>query len=530
MAVPKLIPPSQIQTKQAREILAQHSANELIFAVVGHVGSGTSTIARTLKSILEDKNLSGGPYESEIIKASEMIKNWAKKEHLTLPASTKKTLKAVGRLQDLGDKMRLPDQSAIARALVMAIRATRARKQGITTLTDDPVRPDGKRRAYILESIRHPAEVHLLRNVYGSSFTLIGIVCEQAIRLNRLHKKYSDAGDESAQEFMERDAKAPQEHGQRVLDAFHLSDYFIDNSVDRFKSDNSPNELWTINEDLGRLIKIITHSDVIRPTIGETAMFEANGAALRSACLSRQVGACVVDVRGNVVATGTNEVPVAGGGLYGETFDPEGTDGRCAYYGTKIYCRNTDEQNVIVKEIVDEVLQRFPILKKQSKDELHNLLRRSRIGGLLEFSRAVHAEMDALLTAARKGVSSLGTRMWVTTFPCHYCARHIVGAGVDEVQFIEPYPKSKALDLHPDSITLNHQGWLPPSQGGDKVLFRPFTGVAPNLYKRAFMKDRELKDRETGAVKIGSADWGSPWHLKRISYVEIEAELVKGNG
>ncbi|THJ12287.1 MAG: hypothetical protein CAF43_006470 [Nitrospira sp. CG24C] len=527
MATPKLIPISQIITKQAREILAEHSANELIFAVVGHVGSGTSEIARSLKSILESKALPGGPYETEVIKASDRIREWAKREGEAVPALTK-TLTSVSRLQDLGDKMRQADQSAIARALVKTIRLTRAKKQGIKVADDGPIKPDGKRRAYILESIRHPAEVHLLRSVYGSSFTLIGIVCEQSTRLNRLHEKYSDAGNRNAQEFMERDAKAPQDYGQKVLDAFHLSDYFVDNSVDRIEEDTSSNELWTINEDLGRLVKVITHSDIVRPTIGETAMFEAQGAALRSACLSRQVGACVIDVNGNVVATGTNEVPVAGGGLYGESFEPVQVDGRCAYYGDRIYCRNTEEQNEIVKEIVDEVFKQFPPLRKQSKEALQSLLRRSRIGGLLEFSRAVHAEMDALLTAARKGVSSVGTRMWVTTFPCHYCARHIVGAGVDEVQFIEPYPKSKALDLHPDSITLNHQGWIPPSKGGSKVLFHPFTGVAPNLYKRAFMKDRELKNNETGLARIGAPEWGSPWDLRRISYVEIEAELVKG--
>ena len=37
------------------------------------------------------------------------------------------------------------------------------------------------------------------------------------------------------------------------------------------------------------------------------------------------------------------------------------------------------------------------------------------------------------MSAGRKGASTLGTRLFVTTFPCHYCARHIVSAGVDEV-------------------------------------------------------------------------------------------------
>jgi deoxycytidylate deaminase len=149
-----------------------------------------------------------------------------------------------------------------------------------------------------------------------------------------------------------------------------------------------------------------------------------------------------------VVATGTNEVPRAGGGVYGESVDNSESDGRCAYrLDTKTgkhICRNTDRQN----EIIEELLEKIPELAgvtSERKKLLHGEVRRTRVGGLFEFSRAVHAEMDALLSAARKGVSTIGCRLFVTTFPCHYCARHIVSAGVDEVQFIEPYPKSLAI-------------------------------------------------------------------------------------
>jgi hypothetical protein len=101
---------------------------------------------------------------------------------------------------------------------------------------------------------------------------------------------------------------------------------------------------------------------------------------------------------------------------------------------------------------------------------------------------------------------------------------------VDEVQYIEPYPKSLALSLHPDSITEDSEDWMPPSAGGTVVLFRPFTGVAPRMYARAFTKDRELKDGATGELRISDPDWGSPWNLSRISYVQLEAQLAKDLG
>jgi hypothetical protein len=144
----------------------------------------------------------------------------------------------------------------------------------------------------------------------------------------------------------------------------------------------------------------------------------------------------------------------------------------------------------------------------------------------VEFSRAVHAEMSALLSAARKGSSLNGTKLFVTTFPCHYCARHIITAGVDEVQYIEPYPKSRALQLHSDAIAVELTSeWIAPSAGGQKVLFRPFSGVSPLLYKRAFLKDRELKNKDTGIITIDPPLWGTPWHLSKASYPELEAEL-----
>jgi hypothetical protein len=137
--------------------------------------------------------------------------------------------------------------------------------------------------------------------------------------------------------------------------------------------------------------------------------------------------------------------------------------------------------------------------------------------------------MDALLSAARKGISPVGSRMFVTTFPCHNCARHLVTAGVDEVQFLELYPKSQALALHRDAIQVEGTNWVVPSSGNPagKVWIHPFSGVAPRMYNRAFFKDRDLKDDDTGELKFGAPSWGSLFDGRRISYPQLEAELAK---
>jgi deoxycytidylate deaminase len=505
----------------AQEIYGAADSGELVIAVVGHVGSGTSTIAGRLKEALEDGSLPGGAYEATVLKARAEILGWATRNGLDHPPGKDEDLAYVKGLQDLGNEMRsrLRDHAAVARALLSTIRATRASKLGVDRKRGAAVAPDGKRRAYIVDSVRHPDEVALLRRVYRPAFALVGVVCDTEVRRSRLHEKFRDAGKKAATEFMERDEDEGLKHGQHVADAFHLADYFINNTEEQLFSGRS-NPHWDVPDQLGRLIKIIQQTEIIRPTLAETAMHAAFGAKVRSACLSRQVGACLVDTSGTIVSTGTNEVPRGGGGVYSAPQAGE-LDERCAFR-ENAYCSNSREQTTIVGELLDRLS-----LTGDERERAADALRGGRIGRLLEFSRAVHAEMEALLSAARSGRRTVGSRMFVTTFPCHYCARHLVSAGVDEVQYIEPYPKSQALALHDDAITTKASSWKPPSGGGSQVLFRPFTGVAPRLYERAFVKDRDLKDRTTGKLQVKAPDWGSAWAREKTSYVDLEAALTE---
>jgi deoxycytidylate deaminase/dephospho-CoA kinase len=541
-----IIGASGLSERDSNQVILAESANELFFAVVGHAGSGTTEVAIHLQEILTKQTLLGIGYQTKILKARDVIEKWARDKGKAVPPRRDLPhLKDVETLQDYGDDMRAAvtanggqDHASVARALMRQIQGTRAELMGVTFEKGKPVVPDGKPKAYILDSLRHPAEVQLLRRIYGSAFMLVGVVCEEEKRTQRIMAKYLGAGRADAIAFMGRDAKATEKHGQQVADAFHLADYFIDNTADRKRKDESSNPAWVVVDNLSRLVKIITHTDVVRPSIEETAMHHAYSAKMRSACLSRQVGAALVNGDGNIVSTGTNEVPKAGGGVYGESFEFELsaerlTDSRCAMFRdpNQRFCRNTREQNKIIDELLGEIPE-LNVLGEIRKLELRGELRRKRIGGLLEFSRAVHAEMDALLSAAREGIPVVGSRLFVTTYPCHYCARHIVSAGIDEVQYIEPYPKSQALGLHSDAIVTEHDGWNPPSRdkGSDKkVLFRPFSGVAPRLYRRAYFKDRDLKDDSTGDMSIKSPTWGSAWDQSRISYAEMEARFSQEN-
>ena len=121
-----------------------------------------------------------------------------------------------------------------------------------------------------------------------------------------------------------------------------------------------------------------------------------------------------------------------------------------------------------------------------SDDKLDTFLeavQSTRFSALTEFGRAVHAEMDALTTAARHGVRVGGNQLVCTTFPCHNCTRHIIAAGIRRVVYLHPYAKSLARELHDDAIVLD------PVQAGPidgKAVFEQYIGVAPRVYPQYF--------------------------------------------
>lgn len=128
------------------------------------------------------------------------------------------------------------------------------------------------------------------------------------------------------------------------------------------------------------------------------------------------------------------------------------------------------------------------LLKKgKNQNDVIEVLSGTEIDSLIEFSRSIHAEMEAILAVAREGRHSLiGATLYTNTYPCHNCARHIVASGITSVVYIEPYLKSLATKLHYDAITEN------PAEKS-KVIFRQYDGVAPHNYLKIFRPETPRK-------------------------------------
>lgn len=184
----------------------------------------------------------------------------------------------------------------------------------------------------------------------------------------------------------------------------------------------------------------------------------------------------------------------SGGGLYSEddrrSFDEISRDfidgdKRCHNWSGGI-CHNDKRKELIIGQVVDEVAK-IEGADAEKRSAIEAAVTRTDVKALIEFSRSIHAEMEAILSVAREGKHSLvGATLFTNTYPCHNCARHIVAAGIKEVVYIRPYKKSLALQLHSDAITEI------PEEGG-KVLFRQFDGVSPSVYFKIFLTPRERK-------------------------------------
>jgi deoxycytidylate deaminase len=139
---------------------------------------------------------------------------------------------------------------------------------------------------------------------------------------------------------------------------------------------------------------------------------------------------------------------------------------------------------------------------------------------LTEYGRVVHAEMSAICDAARLGRPLKNMILFCTTFPCHNCTKHLLAAGIAEVVYMEPYPKSKAKELHENEIELE-------KRAKDHVAFLPFIGIAPTRYRDIFQKGRR-KSKDGHALRWVAGEPQPQFELVAVSYTDIENfELMK---
>lgn len=440
-----------------KENWEKYSGSELVLGLVGAVGTDLEKVVDILK-----KRLMVVGYEVEEIRISKDV--IPKIESVDEKQISADNYSRIACMMDAGDAARKKTDNFSILALGAASKISESRK------SDDKNSPKHRpRTAYIINSLKHPEEVQRLRGIYPQGFFLFGIHSDARRRNNYLVENLR-IEPEKANILIQRDEDEHVPHGQKVTDTFHMSDFFV--QLDG-QGDQLEKSIW-------RILDILFGKPHVTPTFDEYAMFLAFSASLRSADLSRQVGAVVARER-EILATGANDCPKAGGGLYWPEYDPDKSE-IVDKKGGRDYTNpegdsNKAEQQKIILEIIEK-----GVIHRLDRDTLQKILEESRIADLTEYGRVVHAEMEALLCCSRNTVNTRKADLYCTTFPCHNCAKHIIAAGISKVIYIEPYPKSKAFEFYSDSIRALKEGEEQGETSGDMVIFVPFVGVGPRRF------------------------------------------------
>jgi deoxycytidylate deaminase len=498
---------------------------ELVFGLVYPIGVDIEPVLSVLRDYLSQLG-----YKARIFRISDYLQSLS----LGIEFDDSNPLDLMNALMDAGNKARrtaeFDDILAVAAINDIFISRSKDEKDVLKPLNNV---------AHIVRSLKRPEEVFLLRDVYRPGFFLIGVAADDDEQIDFLVNRKGLTTDE-ASKIMARDQDEKLPSGQRTRDTFYLADVFVQLSTEKYK------------EQLKRFLDLVFGNPFRTPFREEHAMFIAYSSSARSAQLGRQVGAAIASTEGDVLAVGFNEVPAAGGGPYWEGDKKDHRDHKLEKDP------NAEQRALIINSVIDKLAPYLllvetaePLLRElfqgeftgtalESKteaakktieasivgrDAVFDLIGSSELKQITEYGRAVHAEMDALLTCARLGLSVKGKILYTTTFPCHNCTRHIIAAGISKVVYIEPYPKSKAKDLHDDAITFDSED----AEETQRIPFVPFVGVGPRRYLEFFLLQPSTKRKTEDGMPI-KWDWhshtGPRTPMLPYNYVEREEKLI----
>jgi len=474
---------------------------ELIIGLVGPIGCDITAVERAISAALKQVD-----YRAMNISLSEGIAELLKEKQ-----DEETSLQTLGKKIEAGNKVRrsYENNGILAAYAISKIREIRAQinTEAGAALPEgasfEDIRADSV--AYIIRQFKRPEEIELMRKTYGRAFIQISITQQRQDRLDNLvarlgrenHGMKPDERDETARKLIRQDEdEDTDDFGQRITKIFHLADVFIDARHEDSTSTRFINALFGRNN--------------IAPTRDEFGSYLAKSAALRSVDLSRQVGAAILTPDGDMITIGCNEVPKPLGGNY---WDEDLNKKRDIDKGGEA---NKEETSRIVYDFLRLLSEKgaltdgYTPAKILGDTELRDAISDSMIGEITEYGRMVHAEMNAISDAARLGRAVKGATLYVTTFPCHNCAKHIISSGISRVIFIEPYPKSRTELLYGDLVSTgdNEEG---------KVEFTHFSGIAPTRFAEIFEKSRR-RNKKTGLIE----DWYQGQCRPRIGDQEID--------
>ena len=461
----------------------QSDLPELVFGLVGPLGVDMDAVQNALAAALRQVE-----YEPHIIHLTKEIRNDIKNsDDGSVEADT--YANKITTINDLRTKTKREDILSLFSVLKIVSKRTEVNSKKHNLKEQEAASTPLRSTAYIVRQLKRSEEIRTLSRIYGNRFFQVSVSIgekqqEQTVT-SIVSKETPSLSDAEVSTEVNRLISIDQNEdndpfGQRLSDTFQSGDVFIDGSNAK-----------SIRGDCLRFINALFGMNSLSPTKDEFGSYLAKSASLRSIDLSRQVGSAIMSSDGDIISIGCNEVPRPGGGNYWCSDDNPQRDMDRKLEANKL------ETSRIIHNFIDVISKHGSLTKDPAellKDpKFQQLLKKSLISDITEFGRMTHAEMSALTDAARLGLSTKGATIYVTTYPCHNCAKHLIAAGISRIVYIEPYPKSRAITLHDDALT-HH------SDDNIKVKVEHFHGISPRRFREIFEKSKR-KDKENSAME-----------------------------
>jgi deoxycytidylate deaminase len=275
---------------------------EIVMCLSAAVGTDTTVVSEAIAS---EVGIVG--YKAVPIRLSALMAQIPGLEYLS---DLKAEDERISESMKAGNEIRriVGHANAVARLALAEIHRIRI------SLNEDATVP-AERHCFIVSSLKRDEELEMLRKLFGQRTLLVSVYEPREQRIENLCRKIAssknsadpEAHKEVANHLVDTDQKERSNLlGQRLEDVFQRADVFL-------KSGTS------FREDIRRFIQLLFQAPYVTPTVDEILMFQARATAQRSADLSRQVGAVIATKTGEILATGCNEVPRAGGGVIWDT-------------------------------------------------------------------------------------------------------------------------------------------------------------------------------------------------------------------
>jgi len=275
----------------------------------------------------------------------------------------------------------------ITRDLLIAVGTELRSKNGPGVLAERMFFHLGQERNCVVDSIRNPAEVEVLRR--RQDFILMSVDADPALRFERSRARGRESAAATPEQFEREEAReleSADPAAQQLLATHRMADLIVSNN----------GTLDELREHLNRLLPQLM-SSFHRPDWDEYFMNIARVVATRSNCIKRKVAAIIVKDK-RVISTG--------------------------YNGTPRGARNCNEGGC-------------PRCNSMAES-----------GTALEECLCSHGEENAITQAAYHGTSVKGATLYTTYAPCLLCTKMIVNSGISEVVYNKNYPlNERAMNL-----------------------------------------------------------------------------------